>query len=854
MIINFSNLGGGGGGGEYVLPAATENRLGGVKIGNGVNVAADGTISVDGGGSGDSNYLIVDSLDEIESPVEGMKAYVRASEQNDAHCYTYTKDGIWVIEEDIVVLQHDTPCREKIRFLFDHKWLISKAVVIDSGGDYYNVLTVDIGYPPTEGTWWVYAFMGTEIYRFYNDPYGTLGKYYVTSNITNIKNIMVGTDYSYEGVPYGDGDRLQPYMIGKNKEYLGNEGDLCFIPGGTGSGTHVDGDHSYDAIYGLNDSEGKQLNLSLANGGEYLFTTIWKNYYNNTISIYTENFEVEGDYHEYNIPYNPGVVDNTTFPLLSFDMKDGYYKITKNGGGKLQPYYGEFTGFYSTAPEYTPGRYEYMEGSNNWKVLGNYQITPSLEAIENPYDGLLASTADGVYIYHDGWKPVSGGSGGDGLEIVNYNDIDTAKGQEIFANPEKYVVQYGTEGSTQDYCFPSMKTDSYVEFVACSIGFDTAKGLSRHYLNVVTIYMSGGKDYANEQENEGYSIVSALSDISNPVEGMKVYSKNAQRFTAYKFDFRNRLEYDNLNVGRFDGEDPEYTIKCRASGISFPGAGSTDGEAPTPTFLGNGICLNEHYFNGHYGFYTLTDVTTAYRYMLTLYIPAEMTFVPDEAYFVGTEIARIDTYGHFYTYKNGTWKPDKETLVWSEMSDEEKHNAYFYHQINKSENYELVLSTEDLYIEGEKSQIYPVSATQQEDGNIIFTYIAGKVLCWASLGDGFVNAWWEPLNSKEYVDLEDIIDDSELALSVYDNIDAYQLWKALDDNCSIYFTLSGDFGGNYDDEGGVTDRAYIEWQHDNEFIRIYEDGEVENFTKDEIKIGDTTLNETQLQALLALLS
>lgn len=42
----FENSGGGGG---YVLPSATASRLGGVKIGSGVNVAEDGTISVPSG-------------------------------------------------------------------------------------------------------------------------------------------------------------------------------------------------------------------------------------------------------------------------------------------------------------------------------------------------------------------------------------------------------------------------------------------------------------------------------------------------------------------------------------------------------------------------------------------------------------------------------------------------------------------------------------------------------------------------------------------------------------------------------------------------------------------------------------
>ena len=39
--------GGGGGGSAYILPAATASRLGGVKIGDGIGVTTDGTISTD---------------------------------------------------------------------------------------------------------------------------------------------------------------------------------------------------------------------------------------------------------------------------------------------------------------------------------------------------------------------------------------------------------------------------------------------------------------------------------------------------------------------------------------------------------------------------------------------------------------------------------------------------------------------------------------------------------------------------------------------------------------------------------------------------------------------------------------
>lgn len=56
MIINFNNLGGGGGG-SYTLPVATASRLGGVKIGSGLDITAGGVLSVTGGSSSDGQKL-----------------------------------------------------------------------------------------------------------------------------------------------------------------------------------------------------------------------------------------------------------------------------------------------------------------------------------------------------------------------------------------------------------------------------------------------------------------------------------------------------------------------------------------------------------------------------------------------------------------------------------------------------------------------------------------------------------------------------------------------------------------------------------------------------------------------------
>lgn len=56
MIIDFIKGNGGGGGSGYTLPTATSSRLGGVKIGSGIDVQNDGTISVSGGSADLSAY------------------------------------------------------------------------------------------------------------------------------------------------------------------------------------------------------------------------------------------------------------------------------------------------------------------------------------------------------------------------------------------------------------------------------------------------------------------------------------------------------------------------------------------------------------------------------------------------------------------------------------------------------------------------------------------------------------------------------------------------------------------------------------------------------------------------------
>ena len=71
-LVNMEDAISSGGGGGYTLPTATASRLGGVKIGSGVSVEDDGTISVSGGGGGSSLHL----YDVTTNQLAAQKAFV----------------------------------------------------------------------------------------------------------------------------------------------------------------------------------------------------------------------------------------------------------------------------------------------------------------------------------------------------------------------------------------------------------------------------------------------------------------------------------------------------------------------------------------------------------------------------------------------------------------------------------------------------------------------------------------------------------------------------------------------------------------------------------------------------------
>ena len=100
MIIDFYKGNGGGGGGSYVLPAATENTLGGVKVGSGITVQPDGTISAEGG----SGVLVVNSLSSSEASNAPVGSLIGQYKEEDTYWATMPIDTGDANAESIVVI------------------------------------------------------------------------------------------------------------------------------------------------------------------------------------------------------------------------------------------------------------------------------------------------------------------------------------------------------------------------------------------------------------------------------------------------------------------------------------------------------------------------------------------------------------------------------------------------------------------------------------------------------------------------------------------------------------------------------------------------------------------------------
>lgn len=113
MIIDFSNNSGGG---SYVLPVASENTLGGIKIGSGININSAGTVSVESQGievvqslpvSGTDGQMVilVEKINRIIhiSPKGESDLTVNATAMGITQATRFWKYEFWGEENDVIV-------------------------------------------------------------------------------------------------------------------------------------------------------------------------------------------------------------------------------------------------------------------------------------------------------------------------------------------------------------------------------------------------------------------------------------------------------------------------------------------------------------------------------------------------------------------------------------------------------------------------------------------------------------------------------------------------------------------------------------------------------------------------------
>ena len=194
MIINFGVLGGGGGG-EYHLPTATASRLGGVKIGSGVTVSNDGTISVEGGGGSAETYTI---------------------ELTGYNPQEFTDEDIQAMEDMCDYLdQFDLTDKPAARIYAD--------------GCYYTLSAMELGEESGETVVDVYIFTHADTIGDYNDETGE-----VTDTNLNVGSFRIFPGHvedSFEAYVGSDGLQAK-FTVGSEEagdNIAASEGDICTV-------------------------------------------------------------------------------------------------------------------------------------------------------------------------------------------------------------------------------------------------------------------------------------------------------------------------------------------------------------------------------------------------------------------------------------------------------------------------------------------------------------------------------------------------------------------------------------------------------------------------------------------------
>lgn len=187
----------------YELPPATTSTLGGVKVGNGLSVAADGTLSSD--------------LDYAASPISGGNAvrangilYAAVDSTSTSTNFTATVDGLTELYDGACVMLHNGVVTSAKDFTVNVNGLGAKKCYSNMTNATQETTIFNVAYTLMfvystaldngNGGWW--------IYRGYDSDESLVLLEYGKSTWANFKSAYDAKRIVYCRVPYGSGSRL----------------------------------------------------------------------------------------------------------------------------------------------------------------------------------------------------------------------------------------------------------------------------------------------------------------------------------------------------------------------------------------------------------------------------------------------------------------------------------------------------------------------------------------------------------------------------------------------------------------------------------------------------------------------
>lgn len=206
----------------YTLPIASANDLGGIKVGSGLSIDANGVLSANGGG-GEQDFIVVDALSAVTNPVSGMVVYLKAHS--------------WVSETEAYKVQRTTEGEGEmshIKSQYDYQmlraYLDGNGYIQSYSGEFTWVndgLWHSLTAQQYDGQEWIYA---TVRYKIVNDTQTINNTYILFDKAVLTEQSFTVDPEAGQATSTEVTDETDRYDVGKFYQYNGGNWELVSMP------------------------------------------------------------------------------------------------------------------------------------------------------------------------------------------------------------------------------------------------------------------------------------------------------------------------------------------------------------------------------------------------------------------------------------------------------------------------------------------------------------------------------------------------------------------------------------------------------------------------------------------------